>query len=59
MKQNRSTERCPKIKRSEDITSSGMNGLKIRTHASPENTDSRQYDNGIGLQSIHFYKETY
>ena len=33
--QNRSTEGCS-IKRSVDMTSSGMNGLNIRTNASPE-----------------------
>ena len=33
-KQNRSTEGCSKLKRSVDMTSSGMNGLNIRTNAS-------------------------
>ena len=35
-KQNRSTEGCSKLKRSVDMTSSGKNGLKIRTNASPK-----------------------
>ena len=35
-KQNRSTEGCSKLKRSVDITSSGKNGLNIRTNASPK-----------------------
>ena len=35
-KQNRSTEGCSKLKRSEDVTSSGKNGLNIRTNASPK-----------------------
>ena len=35
-KQNRSTEGCPKLKRSVDMTSSGKNGLNIRTNASPK-----------------------
>ena len=34
--QNRSTEACSKLKRSEDMTSSGKNGLNIRTNASPK-----------------------
>ena len=34
--QNRSTEGCSKLKRSVDITSSGKNGLNIRTNASPK-----------------------
>ena len=32
--QNRSTEGCSKLKRSVDMTSSGKNGLNIRTNAS-------------------------
>ena len=35
-KQNRSTEGCSKLKRSVDMTSSGKNGLDIRTNASPK-----------------------
>ena len=35
-KQNRSTEGCSKLKRSVDMTSSGKNGLNIRTYASPK-----------------------
>ena len=35
-KQNRSTEGCSKLKRSVDKTSSGKNGLNIRTNASPK-----------------------
>ena len=35
-KQNRSTEGCSKLKRSVDMTSSGKNGLNIRTNASPK-----------------------
>ena len=35
LKQNRSTEGCSKLKRSVDMTSSGKNGLNIRTNASP------------------------
>ena len=35
-KQNRSTERCSKLKRSVDMTSSGKNGLNITTNASPK-----------------------
>ena len=35
-KQNRSTEGCSKLKRSVDMTSSGENGLNIRTNASPK-----------------------
>ena len=34
--QNRSTEECSKLKRSGDMTSSGKNGLNIRTNASPK-----------------------
>ena len=34
--QNRSTEGCSRLKRSVDMTSSGKNGLNIRTHASPK-----------------------
>ena len=36
MKQNKSTEGCSKLKRSIDMTSSGKNGLNIRTNASPK-----------------------
>ena len=36
MKQNRSTEGFSKLKRSVDMTSSGKNGLNIRTYASPK-----------------------
>ena len=36
IKQNRSTEGCSKLKRSVDMTSSGNNGLNIRTNASPK-----------------------
>ena len=35
-KQNRSTEGCSKLERSVDMTSSGMNGLNIRTNAGPK-----------------------
>ena len=35
-KQNRSTEGCSKLKRSVGMTSSGKNGLNIRTNASPK-----------------------
>ena len=35
-KQNRSTEGCSNLKRSVDMTSSGKNGLNIRTNASPK-----------------------
>ena len=35
-KQNRSTEGCSKLTRSVDMTSSGKNGLNIRTNASPK-----------------------
>ena len=35
-KQNRSTEGCSKLKRSVDMTSSGKNGLNIRTNVSPK-----------------------
>ena len=35
-KQNRSTEGCSRLKRSVDMTSSGKNGLNIRTNASPK-----------------------
>ena len=35
-KQNRSTEGCAKLKRSVDMTSSGKNGLNIKTNASPK-----------------------
>ena len=35
-KQNRSTKGCSKLKRSVDMTSSGKNGLNIRTNASPK-----------------------
>ena len=35
-KQNRSTEGCPKLKRSVDMKCSGKNGLNIRTNASPK-----------------------
>ena len=36
VKQNRSTEGCSKLIRSVDMTSSGKNGLNIRTNASPK-----------------------
>ena len=36
LKQNRSTEGCSKLRRSVDTTSSGKNGLNIRTNASPK-----------------------
>ena len=36
VKQNRSTEGCSWLKRSVDMTSSGKNGLNIRTNASPK-----------------------
>ena len=36
VKQNRSTEGCSKLKRSADMTSSGKNGLNMRTNASPK-----------------------
>ena len=35
-KQNSSTEGCSKLKRSVDMTSSGKNGLNIRTNAKPK-----------------------
>ena len=35
-KQNRSTWGCSKLKMSVDMTSSGKNGLNIRTNASPK-----------------------
>ena len=34
--QNKSTEGCSRHKRSVDMTSSGKNGLNIRTNASPK-----------------------
>ena len=34
--ENRGTEGCSKLKRSEDMTSSGKNGLNMRTNASPK-----------------------
>ena len=36
IKQNRTTEGCSKLKRFVDMTSSGKNGLNIRTNASPK-----------------------
>ena len=36
LKQNRSTQGCSKLKRSVDMTSSGKNGLNIRTNSSPK-----------------------
>ena len=36
LKQNKSTEGCSKLKISVDMTSSGKNGLNIRTNASPK-----------------------
>ena len=36
VKQNRNTEGCSKLQRSVDMTSSGKNGLNIRTNASPK-----------------------
>ena len=42
MKQNRSTEGCSKLKRSVDMTSSGKNGLNIRT------LEQMQVPNGTG-----------
>ena len=36
IKQNRSTEGCSKLKKSVDMTSSGKNGLNIKTNASPK-----------------------
>ena len=38
LKQNRSTEGCSKLKRSVDMTSSGKNGLNIRTMQIPNGT---------------------
>ena len=35
-KQTRSTDGCSRLKRSVDMTSSGKNGLNIRTNASPK-----------------------
>ena len=35
-RQNRNTKGCSKLKRSVDMTSSGKNGLNIRTNASPK-----------------------
>ena len=35
-KQNRSTEGCSRLKNSVEMTSSGKNGLNIRTNASPK-----------------------
>ena len=35
-KQNGSTKGCSKLKRSVNMTSSGKNGLNIRTNASPK-----------------------
>ena len=52
-KENRSTEGCSKLKRSVDMTSSGKNGLNIRTNASPKSicrldfTDNEYVDNFI------------
>ena len=39
-KQNKSTEGCSKLKRSEDMTASVMNGLNNWTNASPKGTGS-------------------
>ena len=36
IKKNKSTEGCSKLKRSIYMTSSGKNGLNIRTNASPK-----------------------
>ena len=41
-RQNRSTEGCSQLKKSVDMTSSGKNGLNIRTNASP-NWDRTRY----------------
>ena len=41
LKQNRSTEGCSKLKRSVYMTSSGKNGLNIRTNASPKGDRTR------------------
>ena len=47
-KQNRSTEGCSKLKRSVDITSSGKNGLNIRTNASNIYSNIIVYQKYIG-----------
>ena len=46
-KQNRSTEGCSKLKRSVDMTSTGKNGLNIRTNASPKWED--QVSGGVSV----------
>ena len=45
-KQNRCTEGCSKLKRSVDMTSSRINGLNIRTNASPKR--DRTIDHSCG-----------
>ena len=47
-KQNRSTEGCSRLKRSVDMTSSGKNGLNIRTNASPK-WDRTQVSGGVSV----------
>ena len=51
-KQNRSTEGCSKLKRSVDMTSSGKNGLNIRTNASPK--WDRTFEFYISKYQFHF-----
>ena len=50
-KQNRNTEGCSRLKRSVDMTSSGKNGLNIRTNASPKWDRTRcpeEYASSVG-----------
>ena len=48
VKQNRTTEGCSKLKRSVDMTSSGKNGLNIRTNTSPKR-DRDQVSGGVSV----------
>ena len=53
-KQNRSTEGCSKLKRSVDMTSSGKNGLNIRTNASPKWDRTRCPEGKININLVHW-----
>ena len=58
-RQNRSTEGCSKLKRSVDMTSSGQNGLNIRTKASPKWDRTRcpeEWASHNSVQDQHLYE---
>ena len=53
--QNRSTEGCSKLKRSVDMTSSGKNGLNIRTNASPKWDGNPANKNAIETGTVYIW----